>query len=63
MDPKKQLKNESTTIRYRKEKCKKFYFLAMTTIPLLPILRLRLLPNPRLPQTPFRFTSAFSLVV
>ena len=61
MDPKKQLK-ATAQLFYRKEKCKKLYLLAMTTIPLLPILRLRPLPNPRLPQTPFRFTSACSLV-
>ena len=44
----------------RKEKCKKFSSLALITIPLLPILRLRPLPILRLPQTPFFFTSTHS---
>ena len=59
MDPKKPRKNNSANRLYRKEKCIKFNFLAMTTTPLLPILRLRLLPI-RLPQTPFIFTSTRS---
>ena len=61
MDPKNLRKNNSTNRLCRKEKYMKLVFLAMTTIPLLPILRLRLLPT-RLPQTPFLFTSTYSPV-
>jgi hypothetical protein len=61
MDPKNREKI-TAQLSYRKEKCKKLYLLAMATILLLPILRLHSLPNPRLPQTPFRFTSTYSLV-
>jgi hypothetical protein len=61
MDLKKYVK-QKRNYSDRKEKCKKFCFLDSATIPLLPILRLLLLPILRLPQTPFFFTSTRSLV-
>jgi hypothetical protein len=53
MDLKNLRENNNTNRLYRKEKCIKLNFLAMTTIPLLPILHLRLLPI-HLPQIPSR---------
>jgi hypothetical protein len=45
------------------KKSKTFSFIGLATTPLLPTLHLRPLPIPRLPQTPFCFTSTLADVL